>query len=340
MTQEVKYQIFISSTYNDLIDERNQVIKATWEIGHIPIGMEMFSAADARQWDIITKHIDDSDYFVVIIGNRYGSMEDNISFTEKEYDYAVAHGVPVLGFVISDEAMQKRSAIIQHDDVRKKHEAFIKKVKQKLVSDWVDAADLATKYLAALFKAFNSHPREGWVKASTAANPQTLTEVTRLSKENAELREKFNKFTNVSNTEEFEQIINRLHNNSVKFIIKFAGSGIPDEDVTIHYDKLFEFLAPQLLSEYSVKEIARSIADNYRYHSAMYRNPSQPIPLSEVQKVLGDLMVFGLLEPGKSKRTNQTWKTTDFGSRLYSYQRSKLLGLDRNNDDDETNTDI
>ena len=33
---------------------------------------------------------------------RYGSTaEDGISYTEKEYDYAVDQGVPVLGFVIA-----------------------------------------------------------------------------------------------------------------------------------------------------------------------------------------------------------------------------------------------
>jgi len=41
-----KYQIFVSSTYDDLKKERDQVIKASLEMGHIPVGMEMFSAAD------------------------------------------------------------------------------------------------------------------------------------------------------------------------------------------------------------------------------------------------------------------------------------------------------
>jgi Domain of unknown function (DUF4062) len=37
----VKYQIFVSSTYEDLKDERAEVIKACLNMGHIPIGMEM-----------------------------------------------------------------------------------------------------------------------------------------------------------------------------------------------------------------------------------------------------------------------------------------------------------
>ena len=99
-----KYQIFISSTYQDLKEERDQVIKACLEMGHIPVGMEMFNAADEEQWKIITRHIDESDYYVVIVAQRYGSTVDGISYTEKEYDYAVQQGVPALGFIINDSA--------------------------------------------------------------------------------------------------------------------------------------------------------------------------------------------------------------------------------------------
>ena len=56
-----KYQIFVSSTYEDLKKERDQVIKAILEMGHIPVGMEMFSAADEQQWEIIKKQIEQSD---------------------------------------------------------------------------------------------------------------------------------------------------------------------------------------------------------------------------------------------------------------------------------------
>jgi uncharacterized iron-regulated protein len=100
MAVNVKYQVFVSSTYEDLKDEREQVVKAVLEMGHIPVGMEMFSAADAQQWQIISRHIESSDYYVIIVAHRYGSMEGDRSYTEKEYDYAIERGVPVLAFVI------------------------------------------------------------------------------------------------------------------------------------------------------------------------------------------------------------------------------------------------
>lgn len=100
-----KYQIFVSSTYADLKDQRDLVIKAILEMGHIPVGMEMFSAADEEQWNIIKRQIEQSDYYVVIVANRYGSVtEEGISYTEKEYDFAVSSGIPTLGFILDSEA--------------------------------------------------------------------------------------------------------------------------------------------------------------------------------------------------------------------------------------------
>ena len=90
---EKKYQIFISSTYDDLKEERKIVQDTILSMYHFPIGMEMFSAADEEQWKIIKETIDSSDYYVLIIANRYGTLiekgeDKGISYTEKEYRYA------------------------------------------------------------------------------------------------------------------------------------------------------------------------------------------------------------------------------------------------------------
>jgi hypothetical protein len=91
-----KYQIFFSSTYKDLIEAREAIVKTILSLYQVPIGMEMFSAADADQWEIISETISVSDYYIVIIGHRYGSeTSEGISFTEKEYDYARQLGIPV-----------------------------------------------------------------------------------------------------------------------------------------------------------------------------------------------------------------------------------------------------
>lgn len=88
--ESTKYQVFLSSTYSDLAEERESIIKAILEMYHIPIGMEMFSAEDEDQWEIIRRTIEVSDYYILVLGLRYGSKtSDGISFTQKEYEYAL-----------------------------------------------------------------------------------------------------------------------------------------------------------------------------------------------------------------------------------------------------------
>ena len=56
-----RYQVFISSTYADLKDERSKVIQTIMELDCIPAGMELFPAIDNEHFDFIKKSIDDCD---------------------------------------------------------------------------------------------------------------------------------------------------------------------------------------------------------------------------------------------------------------------------------------
>src|SRR5207248_4933995 len=122
------------------------------EMGHIPVGMEMFSAADEEQWKIIQRQIDDCDYYAVIVAHRYGSMDGAISYTEKEYDYAARKGVPAIAFILDDSAPWPTSK--RDDDSRKLAalSAFREKLKRKLVGFWISTDDLYGKFSIALMK--------------------------------------------------------------------------------------------------------------------------------------------------------------------------------------------
>ena len=67
---EKKYQVFVSSTYRDLATERQDVIQALLGLDCIPVGMELFPAADDDQWTLIKRLIDDCDYYILIVGGR------------------------------------------------------------------------------------------------------------------------------------------------------------------------------------------------------------------------------------------------------------------------------
>ncbi len=169
-----KYQVFISSTYDDLVEERQKVCDAVLTLYQIPIGMEMFSAADEEQWEIIKSHIDDTDFYVLIIGNRYGCViEDGpdagISYTEKEYNYAVSKGVPVLAYLI-DENVPVKPSFVEKENVDKLI-AFKEKVRQgREVVWWKSPDELATKVSQSLCKQILKDKRPGWVRAKAATD--------------------------------------------------------------------------------------------------------------------------------------------------------------------------
>jgi hypothetical protein len=164
----IKYQIFISSTYVDLVDERDQVIKVILEMGHFPVGMEMFSAGDDEQWKYIAKRIDESDYYVVIVAHRYGSLSGKISYTEKEYDYAVKKGVPVLGFIIDDSAQWSGKYVDKGQSSIKSLNDFKAKIKTKSHKLWKNADDLSGKVGISITKQIQDNPRIGWIRTSEA----------------------------------------------------------------------------------------------------------------------------------------------------------------------------
>ena len=121
-----RYQVFVSSTFTDLVEERRAVMQALLEQDCIPAGMELFVASDESSWELIEGVIDLCDYYVVIIGARYGSLtEEGVSFTEKEYDYALSRGIPVLGFIHADPGSIANRESEQTKEGRKKLAAFI-----------------------------------------------------------------------------------------------------------------------------------------------------------------------------------------------------------------------
>ena len=102
---EKKYQIFISSTYTDLIEERKRVRDTIPSMLHFPVGMEIFGAADEEQWEIIRNTIDSSDYYVLLVAHRYGSVisegpDAGISYTEKRKKSIVMRRKKVFLFLL------------------------------------------------------------------------------------------------------------------------------------------------------------------------------------------------------------------------------------------------
>ena len=185
-----RYQVFVSSTYLDLVDERAKITHTLLQLDCIPAGMELFPAADEEQFEFIKKIIDDCDYYLLIIGGRYGSVgKDGISFTEKEYDYAVAKGMKVIALLHAAPGGLPVDKVDTEPKKKRKLEAFRKKVRTgRLVKTWTNTDDLNAQVMQAVTFAIKTYPATGWVRGGMTGNPELLEKLEQLRTENERLR--------------------------------------------------------------------------------------------------------------------------------------------------------
>jgi hypothetical protein len=192
-----KLQVFVSSTYTDLRGERQAAVEAILTAGHIPAGMELFTAGDESQMETIKRWIAESDVFLLILGGRYGSLEPQSgkSYIECEYDYAASMNRPLFACVVKDDAQRERVKHYGLDIVEQENPGLLKAFRQKVTSKmcrfWEDTKDIKLTILETLPEFARREELSGWVKGNEPANAVALAEeVARFAKENTELRQK------------------------------------------------------------------------------------------------------------------------------------------------------
>lgn len=190
------FQVFVSSTFADLKDERQRVNETLAKAGHMPAGMELFPAADEQQLEYIKRVIDRSDYYVVIVGGRYGSLaDDKLSYTEKEYEYALERKIPVLALLHRNPNKIETGKTDRNRSKEKRLEAFRKRLSTgRMVDYWTEPQELCTKAAIAVGNAINLSPGVGWVRGDQAIEPKMLQDMERLRTENEDLKTRLVQF--------------------------------------------------------------------------------------------------------------------------------------------------
>lgn len=167
-----KYQVFISSTYLDMKDERQTAVEAILDAGHIPAGMELFAATDRAQLDVIKNWIDRSDIFMLVLGGRYGSVEPESgkSYIHLEYEYAVETGKPFFALYLTDKAINEKVKLLGTDAIErsdtKKLNEFRALVKSRLCSEINDAKDIHRHVQKSIRSVAEDRKLEGWLRAT------------------------------------------------------------------------------------------------------------------------------------------------------------------------------
>lgn len=247
-----KYQIFVSSTFVDLIDERQAAVEAILKAGHIPAGMELFTASNQSQWTIIQKWIDESDIYMLILGGRYGSIEptSGLSYTELEYNYALEKNKPLFAVIMKDEALELKvkaggTKVLETDNPQKLRD-FKSKVLSNMSSFFEDYKDIKLAVHESVGKLQQENKLIGWVRADELFNPQQyLDQITALQKEKEDLHKENLKLTksipkNSAFEDDFDELINLFSKEKISLKrLQTPENKYPDEISALHAIKVF-----------------------------------------------------------------------------------------------------
>lgn len=252
---ERRYQVFISSTFTDLVDERREVMQALLEMDCLPAGMELFPAGNTDQWTLIKGVIEQSDYYLVILGGRYGTTtEEGISYTEKEYDYAIELGIPVMGFVPAEPDTIAVGKTDKNEKASERLAEFRKKVQLKMTRDWTNAEDLGSKVTRGLIHLIKKNTRPGWVRGDQAMTPEARAEMAELRARIAQ----FEKREAESSGADSKQMDMSFAHGSEEIVVDVTHKGrdsstygreIEDGELKYTWDEILDVLGPFMIDE-------------------------------------------------------------------------------------------
>jgi len=252
-----RFQVFVSSTYEDLREARQEVMQALLELDCIPAGMELFPAANEDQWTLIKGVIDDCDYYIVVVGGRYGSTgSGGVSYTEMEYEYAISQQKPVLGFLHKDPGTLPANKCEKASEARAKLDAFRSRVQQKMCRFWTSPADLGSVVSRSLIKLTKNNPAIGWVRADLLPDQSSAEEILKLRKRIEDLQEQLEQTASQSpsGTENLAQGEDRITLNftfnaygvsSYRAVATYTSTSSPT------WNELFAVVSPLLIDEAS-----------------------------------------------------------------------------------------
>ncbi len=165
---EKMYQIFVSSTYLDLIDIRNIAYQSILDMGQVPVGYHDI-AANSNIQETINPLIDNSEIFILIIGENYGSISPSgNSYVEEEYNFAVSKGKPILCFIRSDYKKNDNSKL----------QMFVTKLLSKhFVSLWNNAEDFKMKITTSIYNLIVKNPPNTYWKKYSSRRTNGETEI-------------------------------------------------------------------------------------------------------------------------------------------------------------------
>jgi hypothetical protein len=323
------FQVFISSTSADLKDEPQAVSNTLAKAGYMPAGLELLAATDQTQLDYIKRIIDRSDYYVVIVGCRYGSLsDDGLRFTEEEFEYARSKSIPVLAFLPENPDRLAVGKTETDAPLKEKLDAFKSRLSTgRIVEFWNNENDLCMKVVLAVATAVNLKPGVGWIRADQAIDPKVLQELERLRIENAAFRQKLADLNREQSSTD-PTLAGSVDSVTVEFLVYRSEEGFPDSiSRTILLSDLFVGLYDHLLknpSEAYVRELT-----GYWYRQKNHMSDYCELGEKSATIVRDKLEALGLIKPRSIMAgfsNHIAWSVTEKGKRFRESNRPLRIG--------------
>ena len=328
---EKRYQVFVSSTYEDLREERQEVMQALLELDCIPSGMELFPAASEDQWTLIKRVIDDCDYYIVIVGGRYGSIGKNgKSYTQMEYEYAVSKNRPVIAFLHANPDDIPAGKTEKNAESKKRLEEFRELAKKRVIKTWESSAELGSVVSRSIVKLMKDHPAVGWARANELAEELAAPELLRLRKqiEELEVRLQQNRLQAPEGTDKFAQGKETFR---ISFTVGYwAGDARNTTGYTykLMWDTIFEVTSPLMIDRASESQLSGALAKHCHDELVEVVLKAQPeatrlvvtTSAESLRTIIVQLRALGLIvrdERQNSVRDTQTyWTLTPYGDNV------------------------
>jgi uncharacterized protein DUF4062 len=336
---EKRFQVFVSSTFLDLQEERQEVMQALLELDCIPAGMELFPASNQAQWELIKKVIDDCDYYVLIVGGRYGHMTDaGISYTEMEFDYAAAASKPILAFLHADPDQIVSGKTDRDPAAIQKLEAFRRKVKtDRLIREWRTPEELGSVVSRSLVKAMKATPAEGWVRARYGASTELLEQLNALRDQNDKLKADIKKLK-VAPPDDAVQYAGGSDLVTLHGTYRTGDYRNPVQHrwkVRPTWDEIFYELGPELFGECPESKMRAVLAEEFAYWDENTSTETEEMDRFHVsddsfQTIKVQLFALGLIQRGSQKRgvgdRATYWMLTSYGEDYLMKLRARKKG--------------
>jgi hypothetical protein len=127
-------EIFVASTYEDLVSYRAAATRSILTSGNISDDMLFWPAEESPPLDVSIRRVRSCDLLILLLAHRYGKPPEghDVSITELEFDEAVARQIPVLAFSVEPTYPWPPNYVETDPAARARLEAFTEKVSKRV----------------------------------------------------------------------------------------------------------------------------------------------------------------------------------------------------------------